>query len=87
VIKLDQKSSSKPACKYGASCYRKNDDQLKEFSHPVDSNGKIIKLKNKNILIKIIISDKNEEKNYFYLTKVSGIQNDSKYTKSLKGFE
>jgi hypothetical protein len=48
---------------------------------------KIIKIKNKNILIKIIISDKNEEKNYFYLTKVSGIQNDSKYTKSLKGFE
>jgi hypothetical protein len=44
VMKLDQKSSSKQACKYGANCYRKNDDHLKEFSHPVDSNGKKSKI-------------------------------------------
>ena len=25
---------SKPLCKYGASCYRKNADHLKRFSHP-----------------------------------------------------
>lgn len=25
---------NKPVCKYGASCYRKNPDHLKKFSHP-----------------------------------------------------
>lgn len=27
-------SSNKPPCRYGASCYRKNSDHLKSFSHP-----------------------------------------------------
>lgn len=26
--------AAKPVCKYGASCYRKNPDHLKQFSHP-----------------------------------------------------
>lgn len=26
--------ASKPTCKYGASCYRKNPDHLKQYSHP-----------------------------------------------------
>lgn len=26
--------AARPACKYGASCYRKNPDHLKQFSHP-----------------------------------------------------
>ena len=26
--------ASKPVCKYGKDCYRKNPDHLKEFSHP-----------------------------------------------------
>lgn len=32
-------SSSKPACKYGSKCYRKNPDHHKEFSHPVNEEG------------------------------------------------
>eukprot|EP01122_Echinamoeba_exundans_P011382 TRINITY_DN4509_c0_g1_i1.p1 TRINITY_DN4509_c0_g1~~TRINITY_DN4509_c0_g1_i1.p1 ORF type:complete len:688 (-),score=174.07 TRINITY_DN4509_c0_g1_i1:97-2139(-) len=27
-------SSSKPVCKYGPACYRKNEDHLEQFSHP-----------------------------------------------------
>jgi hypothetical protein len=27
-------SSTKPVCKYGPSCYRKNEDHLEQFSHP-----------------------------------------------------
>ena len=41
LIKIDQESASKPACKYGTNCYRKNADHLKEFSHLDDSNGNI----------------------------------------------
>ena len=26
--------ADKPVCKYGASCYRKNPDHFKQFSHP-----------------------------------------------------
>lgn len=26
--------AANPVCKYGASCYRKNPDHLKQFSHP-----------------------------------------------------
>ena len=26
--------ASKPVCKYGASCYRKNPDHFKQYSHP-----------------------------------------------------
>jgi len=26
--------ATRPVCKYGASCYRKNPDHLKQFSHP-----------------------------------------------------
>ena len=26
--------AAKPVCKYGASCYRKNADHFKQFSHP-----------------------------------------------------
>ena len=26
--------ASKPVCKYGASCYRKNPDHIKQYSHP-----------------------------------------------------
>ena len=27
-------ASSKPVCKYGASCYRKNPDHIKNYCHP-----------------------------------------------------
>ena len=27
-------NSKKPVCKYGSSCYRKNPDHLRQFSHP-----------------------------------------------------
>jgi hypothetical protein len=30
----DDASSSKPVCQYGANCYRKNPQHLKDFSHP-----------------------------------------------------
>ena len=26
--------ASKPVCQYGASCYRKNPDHFKQYSHP-----------------------------------------------------
>ena len=31
---------TKPACKYGAKCYRKNESHWKEYSHPKESQGK-----------------------------------------------
>lgn len=31
--------ASKPVCKYGASCYRKNPDHFKQYSHPGQSEG------------------------------------------------
>ena len=31
--------ASKPICKYGASCYRKNPDHFKQYSHPGSSEG------------------------------------------------
>ena len=31
--------ASKPICKYGASCYRKNPDHFKQYSHPGRSEG------------------------------------------------
>ena len=27
-------TSNKPICKYGAACYRKNPDHLRQFAHP-----------------------------------------------------
>lgn len=30
---------SKPICKYGASCYRKNPDHFKQYSHPGRREG------------------------------------------------
>lgn len=30
----DDKDDNLPLCKYGASCYRKNPDHLKQYSHP-----------------------------------------------------
>ena len=32
--------TSKPVCKYGAACYRKNPDHLRQFAHP-DREGKV----------------------------------------------
>ena len=31
--------ASKPVCKYGASCYRKNPDHFKQYSHPGRHEG------------------------------------------------
>ena len=46
IIKIDQNESTKPTCKYGHDCYRKNPDHLNEFSHPNGGNFKISNLKN-----------------------------------------
>ena len=92
IIKVDDESISKPMCKYGADCYRKNPDHLKDFLHS-GSSGTNLKLnyisnnRTKNHLEKIEVKGSNliENRSYFYLTKVSGIQNDQNYTRSIKG--
>lgn len=33
-------SSKKPMCQYGAKCYRKNPEHLREFDHPKPGRGK-----------------------------------------------
>lgn len=33
-----RKIQKRPACKYGANCYRKNPQHKKEYSHPGDSD-------------------------------------------------
>jgi hypothetical protein len=45
IIKIDQNEITKPKCKYGQDCYRKNPDHLNEFSH-LNGNLKISNLKN-----------------------------------------
>ena len=33
--------ASKPLCKYGSKCYRKNPDHLRRFAHPSDSSSEL----------------------------------------------
>ena len=41
--------SVKPPCKYGATCYRKNEQHLKDFSHPGSEEVSVLTLYSYNI--------------------------------------
>jgi hypothetical protein len=35
------KAGTKPMCKYGAKCYRKNEQHIKQYRHPDDDDEEV----------------------------------------------
>lgn len=81
VEAVPSSSSSKPLCKYGSQCYRKNPEHLREFSHASDSlaeNGSDCSMPIATGKEKDNETGSSELSNgtqlfNFYLTKVNGI--------------
>lgn len=54
--------ASKPKCKYGSKCYRKNGSHLENYAHEQDENSLSCSIDSENI------DDENEDKEIFSKT-------------------